>query len=103
MYLAQDADKVFRQMKEQGYIQTKMLDERNINWIPVIEKKYRRQTHIHRRRRRTPRRQKWCCESFAKEGLYADADKVLKLAIKDAGIIISQIFEFGGDAYPKCV
>ena len=41
-YLSQNSDKLYdmieRQMKEQGYSQSKMLDDRNINWIPVIEK-----------------------------------------------------------------
>lgn len=41
-YLTQNSDTIYSfaavQLKALGYSQTKMLDERNVNWIPVIEK-----------------------------------------------------------------
>lgn len=41
-YLTQNSDKIYTlavsQMKAEGYSLTKMIDERNINWIPIIEK-----------------------------------------------------------------
>jgi len=42
IYLSQNPDELYsftvRHMKEQGYSQAKMLDSRNVNWIPIIEK-----------------------------------------------------------------
>ncbi len=42
IYLTQNSDALYnlavRHMKEQGYSQAKMLDRRNVNWIPLIEK-----------------------------------------------------------------
>ena len=39
-YLSQDSDRLYTlatsEMKREGYSQAKMLDDRNINWIPVI-------------------------------------------------------------------
>lgn len=41
-YLTQNSDTIYSfaavQLKALGYSQTKMLDRRNVNWIPVIEK-----------------------------------------------------------------
>ncbi len=41
-YLSQNSDQLYdllvREMKKTGYSEAKMLDNRNINWIPVIEK-----------------------------------------------------------------
>lgn len=41
-YLTQNSDEIYglavSQMKSQGYSLTRMIDERNINWIPTIEK-----------------------------------------------------------------
>lgn len=42
LYLSQDTDNLYKYIAEQfkvaGYSQTKMLDSRNKNWIPIIEK-----------------------------------------------------------------
>ncbi len=42
LYLTQNSDALYdlaaNEMKKQGYDQAKMLDRRNINWIPLIEK-----------------------------------------------------------------
>lgn len=45
IYLSQNSDKIFElivgQLKAEGMSQEKLLDERNTNWIPVIEKNIR--------------------------------------------------------------
>jgi len=45
IYLTQDSDKIYElivgQLKSEGMSQEKLLDERNTNWIPVIEKNIR--------------------------------------------------------------